>query len=285
MGKLGGREMTASSDLDLMLIYDHDADAKGSDGAKPLTPGQYYIRLTQRLINALSVQTAEGGLYEVDMRLRPSGNQGPVATHISSFIDYHAASAWTWEKLALTRARPITGDPALIDRIEVAVRNTLCQRRDHAETASDVVEMRRPDREEKPADGIWDLKMAPGGLVDLEFIVQFLQIVQRRTQLPQILDQNSEGGLEKLAAEGVIEEAAARDLLDAHRLMGALTQVLRLCLSTRFCEPDAAPQGLKSLLLRAADVPDFSLLESALSDAGEQGEKPFRSDRWRPGVI
>ena len=265
MGKLGGREMTASSDLDLMLIYDHDADAKGSDGAKPLTPGQYYIRLTQRLINALSVQTAEGGLYEVDMRLRPSGNQGPVATHISSFIDYHAASAWTWEKLALTRARPIAGDPALIDRIEVAVRNTLCQRRDHAETASDVVGMRGRIAKEKPADGIWDLKMAPGGLVDLEFIVQFLQIVHAE-RMPQILDQNSEGGLEKLAAEGVIEEAAARDLLDAHRLMGALTQVLRLCLSTGFA-PDAAPQGLKSLLLRAADVPDFSLLESALSDA------------------
>ena len=273
MGKLGGREMTASSDLDLMLIYDHDPEAKGSDGAKPLTPGQYYIRLTQRLINALSVQTAEGGLYEVDMRLRPSGNQGPVATHISSFIDYHAASAWTWEKLALTRARPIAGDPSLIDRIETAVGHSLCQNRDIPEIAADVVEMRDRIAKEKPADGIWDLKMAPGGLVDLEFIVQFLQIVHAK-RLPEILDQNSEGALEKLRTNGVIGDDTARSLLDAHRLMGALTQVLRLCLNTGF-SPDVAPQGLKSLLLRAADVPDFALLESALSDAQRQVKTSF----------
>ena len=268
MGKLGGREMTASSDLDLMLIYDHDAEAQGSDGAKPLTPGQYYIRLTQRLINALSAQTAEGGLYEVDMRLRPSGNQGPVATHVSSFVDYHTASAWTWEKLALTRARPIAGEPALIERIETAVGDALCRRRDPAATAADVVEMRDRIAREKRAEGIWDLKTAPGGLVDLEFIVQFLQIVHAE-RLPQVLDQNSGGALEKLAAAGLIGAEAAGGLREAYRLMGALTQVLRLCLSTGFV-PDTASQGLKALLLRAADVPDFSLLETALADAQQR---------------
>ena len=246
---------------------------KGSDGAKPLTPGQYYIRLTQRVDQRALGPDRGGGLYEVDMRLRPSGNQGPVATHISSFIDYHAASAWTWEKLALTRARPIAGDPSLIDRIETAVGHSLCQNRDIPEIAADVVEMRDRIAKEKPADGIWDLKMAPGGLVDLEFIVQFLQIVHAK-RLPEILDQNSEGALEKLRTNGVIGADTARSLLDAHRLMGALTQVLRLCLNTGF-SPDVAPQGLKSLLLRAADVPDFALLESALSDAQRQVKISF----------
>src|SRR5690606_6281854 len=85
MGKLGSRELTASSDVDLILLYEHDDDAEDSDGEKPLAPSQYYIRLTQRLIAALSAPTAEGVLYEVDMRLRPSGNKGPVATHIESF--------------------------------------------------------------------------------------------------------------------------------------------------------------------------------------------------------
>ncbi len=112
MGKLGGREMTAASDLDLILVYDFDPAAAESDGARPLAPTHYYTRLTQRLISALSSATAEGTLYEVDMRLRPSGQQGPVATQLASFIDYQADAAWTWEQLALTRARVISGPRA-----------------------------------------------------------------------------------------------------------------------------------------------------------------------------
>ena len=115
MGKLGGREMTAGSDLDLIIVYDAAPGAEASEGAKPLSINQYYARLTQRLISAVSAPTAEGVLYEVDMRLRPSGSKGPVAASLASFDSYHHGSAWTWEKLALTRARPVCGDPGLMD--------------------------------------------------------------------------------------------------------------------------------------------------------------------------
>ncbi len=125
MGKLGSRELTAGSDVDLILLYDHDKETDESDGEKPLAPSQYYIRLTQRLIAALSAPTAEGVLYEVDMRLRPSGNKGPVATHIESFGKYQRSEAWTWEHMALTRARPIHGDEAFMDHIRSEIDKVL----------------------------------------------------------------------------------------------------------------------------------------------------------------
>ncbi len=121
MGKLGGREMTAGSDLDLVLVYDAAPGAEFSDGAKPLSVKQYYARLTQRLITAATAQTTEGVLYDVDMRLRPSGSKGPVATSLSSFKLYHRESAWTWEKLALTRARVICGDPSLVEDLSAEI--------------------------------------------------------------------------------------------------------------------------------------------------------------------
>ena len=113
MGKLGSRELTAGSDVDLILLYDHDAEADESDGAKPLAPSHYYARMTQRLIAAVSAPTAEGVLYELDLRLRPSGNKGPVATHVDAFKKYQRGEAWTWEHMALTRARVVAGDPEL----------------------------------------------------------------------------------------------------------------------------------------------------------------------------
>jgi [glutamine synthetase] adenylyltransferase / [glutamine synthetase]-adenylyl-L-tyrosine phosphorylase len=138
MGKLGGREMTATSDLDLILIYDHPAHVNQSDGPKPLAVGQYYQRLTQRFIAALTVPTSEGTLYEVDLRLRPSGSKGPVAASLSSFKTYHAESSWTWEKLALTRARVVAGDATLEQEVRAAIARTLSSNRDEAETRRDV---------------------------------------------------------------------------------------------------------------------------------------------------
>ena len=122
MGKLGGREMTAGSDLDLIVVYDYEGDQSQSDGAKSLPGGQYYTRFTQRLIAALSAETAEGSLYQVDMRLRPSGSQGPVATKLSSFTAYQEGSAWTWEHLALTRARVLSGPAALRRQIDDTIK-------------------------------------------------------------------------------------------------------------------------------------------------------------------
>lgn len=141
MGKLGSREMTATSDLDLIVVYDAEG-AEASTGPKPLAISVYYARLTQALLSAITVPTAEGALYEVDMRLRPSGRQGPVATSIKAFAEYQKNEAWTWEHLALTRARVVVGGAALVRDVDTAIRDALCQPHDPAKVAADIADMR-----------------------------------------------------------------------------------------------------------------------------------------------
>src|SRR5690606_33230661 len=172
MGKLGSRELTAGSDVDLILLYDHDPDAEWSDGDKPLAPSHYFSRLTQRLIAAVSAPTAEGVLYELDLRLRPSGNKGPVATHVEAFRKYQRQDAWTWEQMALTRARAVAGEPELAAEIDAEVAAILASPRDAAKVRAEATEMRALIEEEKPPRDLWDIKLVPGGLIDLEFIAQ-----------------------------------------------------------------------------------------------------------------
>jgi glutamate-ammonia-ligase adenylyltransferase len=263
MGKLGGREMTAASDLDLIVVYDFDAGAGVSDGLKPLPPTQYYTRLTQRLLSALTAPTAEGNLYEVDMRLRPSGQKGPLATQLSSFIGYQQSEAWTWEHLALTRARVVSGPPQLRAAVEAAIRGALTRPRDAARTAADVRDMRALVEKEKGSRDIWELKQVRGGLVDLEFIAQYLQLVHASTR-PEVLSTGTVAALVNLERAGLLSPRAADALLPAARLFGNLTQILRLCLDGPFAAEKAA-DGLKALLMRAGEAPDFSRLEADLA--------------------
>ena len=267
MGKLGGREMTAASDLDLILIYDHAPTAEQSDGARPLMLSQYFSRITQRLIAGLSSPTAEGILYEVDMRLRPSGSTGPVASSLSSFQQYHAESSWTWEKLALTRARVVAGDAQLATNIESAIATALRQPRDVEATRTDVVDMRKRMLAEHGDDDIWNLKHAHGGLVDVEFIAQTLQLMHGPA-MPGVFDQNTAGALTHLAKAGVLDESQLTALLEANGLYHRLTQVLRLCVAGRF-EPAGSPHGLIKLLLNAAKSPDLASAEALLTDQRE----------------
>jgi glutamate-ammonia-ligase adenylyltransferase len=264
MGKLGGREMTATSDLDLITVYDFAGEDAQSDGPKSLPGTQYYTRFAQRLISALSAHTAEGALYQVDMRLRPSGNQGPVATRLSSFIDYQRGSAWTWEHLALTRARVITGPAALRKAINDTIAEVLARPRDRAVVAEEARVMREKIAGGKGTTDIWDLKQVRGGLIDLEFIAQFLQVVSA-AEHPEVLDQNTELALTKLNAAGVLSPNDAEILIPAARLYHTLTQVLRLCLEKPFV-PAEAPRALKDLLARASDMPDFASLEATLKE-------------------
>ncbi len=273
MGKLGGREMTASSDLDLILLYDYAEGATQSDGARPLAPSHYYSRLTQRLITALSAPTGQGTLYEVDMRLRPSGQKGPVATKLSSFVTYQESEAWTWEHMALTRARVIAGSPGLKARVAAAIRDVLVKRRDRDKIATDVRDMRLRIAAEKGTDKIWDLKQVRGGLVDLEFITQHLQLVHAAAH-PDVLDPATLKALEKLAAAGAIEAKEAARVIDAGKLLHALTQVVRLSLDQPF-EPGNAPQGLKVLLAKAAGLSDFDAVETGLRQALSQVSGAF----------
>ncbi len=281
MGKLGGREMTASSDIDIIVVYDHPDDAVATDGARPLSTSQYFTRFTQRLITALAAPTAEGSLYEVDMRLRPSGQQGPVATRLSSFVKYQADEAWTWEHMALLRARVISGPSELRLRVEDAIRHALERKRDADLIAQDVREMRSRIAAEKGSESIWDLKQVRGGLVDLEFIAQYLQLIHVHDH-PQVLDQNTLRAFQKLRDLGLLESKYADVLIPATRLIHNLTQVLRICITERF-ESESAPQGLKDLLARAGAMPSFEVLEDTLRetlkqvfDAFEEIVKPTR---------
>ncbi len=273
MGKLGGREMTASSDIDLMLIYDADPDAQQSDGARPLAPSHYYGRLTQRLINAIAAPTAQGTLYEVDMRLRPSGQKGPVATRLSSFKSYQETEAWTWEHMALTRARVIAGDKSLKRRVEADIHHVLTMARDRDKITADVRDMRQRIAAEKGTENIWELKQVRGGLVDLEFIAQYLQLVHA-AERPRVLDQNTLSALARMAGQGVIDRPAFEMLHAAGRLLHDLTQILRLSLDHPF-DPATAPAGLKALLATAAAADSFEALETRLKAVLSAVHKAF----------
>jgi glutamate-ammonia-ligase adenylyltransferase len=262
LGKLGGREMTANSDLDLILVYDFDAKSPDSNGKRPLHGTQYFARLTQRLINALTAQTNYGALYDVDMRLRPSGRAGPLATQISGFISYQETEAWTWEHMALTRARVVSSSPAFGARVQKVIQDILRRPRDAALTAGDVIEMRGAIAKEKGEGERWDLKYAAGGLVDLEFIAQYLQLVHAHKQ-PDILETSTARVLEKAWQLKVLPVEEAEILRPAAQFYQDLTQILRLCLAVPF-DPKTAGAGLLRLLARAADVPDFATLEATL---------------------
>jgi glutamate-ammonia-ligase adenylyltransferase len=268
MGKLGGREMTAGSDLDLIIVYDAQPGAEMSLGPKPLSIGQYYARLTQRLIAALAAPTAEGVLYDVDMRLRPSGSKGPVAASLEGFASYHRDSAWTWEKLALTRARAICGDAGLMNELTRHIRQALCETRGAATVRDDVVTMRRLMIREQGSTGLWDIKRVRGGLVELEFIAQTLQLIHAPAQ-PGVLDTNTMAALKRLHTAGLIADADYAALKSAGLLYHRLTQVLRLCLDGPY-EPDKALPALNHLVASAAASPGLAAAESLLSETEAQ---------------
>ncbi len=197
MGKLGGREMTAGSDLDLIFVYDVPDGVEASDGPRPVPVIVYYARLAQRFIAALTVHTAVGGLYEVDMRLRPTGNKGPAAVSLASFARYHAEESWTWERMALTRARAIAAPPRLAADVEAVIRKTLTTPAERSKLIADARDMREKLAAQFPGKNRWDLKFAPGGLVDIEFIAQALQLVRRESGHPGALDTNTIAALQE----------------------------------------------------------------------------------------
>jgi glutamate-ammonia-ligase adenylyltransferase len=274
MGKLGSRELTAGSDVDLILLYDHAEGADESDGEKPLAPSHYYARLTQRLIAAVSAPTAEGVLYELDLRLRPSGNKGPVATHIDAFRKYQREDAWTWEHMALTRARSIAGDKAFCDRVEAEVADILARPRDRAKVLADAAEMRAVLAKEKPPRDIWDLKLIPGGQIDLEFIAQCARLTG--AILPDVWPPTSTGDALARLDAGFCAAQVRDELVAAYELYLTLTQSVRLCLTGPLDAADVPP-GLADLLLRSTDLPDLSVLEAHIRETAGRVEAYFQA--------
>ena len=212
-GKLGGRELGYGSDLDLVFL--HDADEEGStDGYRPVPNGLFLARLGQRIIHMLNTLTPSGVLYEVDMRLRPSGASGLLVSSLEAFARYQREEAWTWEHQALVRARPVAGPPELTAGFAKVRREILCMARDPGRLRQDVVEMRRRMRQElavrKP--GLFDLKQGEGGLVDIEFIVQYL-VLRHAHGHPELTDETATLALlRRLAALGLLDPNSAATL-------------------------------------------------------------------------
>ena len=259
MGKLGSGEMTARSDLDLITIYDA-AGEESSDGPRPLAARVYYPRLTQALVAALTAPTAEGSLYEVDMRLRPSGRQGPVAVSLASFEAYQTEKAWVWEHLALVRARVIVGPGALSAAIDTVIDLALAGRQGAAEVMTEAAAMRARIARATAAerDNPWSLKHAAGSLMEVEILAQTGALA---TGLGRC--QTARAALPRLAGAGWIGRQEARDLLAALVFLQRLQQVERVAL-TGTLDPDAAGAELRRVLVRAVEAEDFGALEAAL---------------------
>lgn len=254
MGRLGAGDMTAGSDLDLMVVY--EPHEEGQSGAQ-----SWFTRFTQRLITALSAPTGEGDLYEVDMRLRPSGNSGPVAVKFSAFETYQRNEAWTWEHMALTRIRAIAGDEALGRRVEKSAHAAIIEKEGGGDRLEDIRDMRLRLHKEKPGKGDWDLKLDAGGLVDIEFIAQKLML---ETQQEALISPNTSDALAALIEAGPLERADGEALIAALEYRSALLQVLRLAVGTGF-SPETATPSLKSRLARAVDEEDFASVETKLT--------------------
>ncbi|MGI9169208.1 MAG: bifunctional [glutamine synthetase] adenylyltransferase/[glutamine synthetase]-adenylyl-L-tyrosine phosphorylase, partial [Caulobacteraceae bacterium] len=274
MGKCGSREMTARSDLDLMTLYRPNLP-DWTSRAKGWSAEAFHARFTQRLVAALSAPTAEGGLYEVDLRLRPSGAKGPVAVSLAAFQSYYREEADSWEFLAMTRGRVIWAtSPAFATAAAAALESVLRRPRDHAAVAADVREMRALMARERPAAGFWDMKLADGGLVDIEFCAQYLQLIHASEGGP--LCQNTAEALAALDLAGLAPRPSLEALRAAWDLQQGLSQLLRVALEDD-ADPAVEPVALRALLARAGGARRFVDLKAALARARRDAHRAFRS--------
>ncbi|MGF1549241.1 MAG: bifunctional [glutamine synthetase] adenylyltransferase/[glutamine synthetase]-adenylyl-L-tyrosine phosphorylase [Sphingomonadaceae bacterium] len=262
LGRLGGEAMTHASDLDLVYLFSGSHEAV-SDGATPLGATDYFNRLAQRVSAALSVPTAAGALYEVDTRLRPSGKQGLLAVSIESFARYQRENAWTWEHMALARARPVYGSREARAAAEEEIGRILDLPRQRPQLIADAVAMRREMAAHKPASGRFDVKLGEGGLVDMEFAVHCLQLAHRTA-----FDPDLDEAVSQLAKQGLVEE----ELVGAHRLLTRLLVTLRL-VSPASTEP---PEASRPLVAEACGEDGWEDLLRAYDEARSLVSKLWR---------
>lgn len=257
MGSLGARSLGARSDLDLIVIYDADADEQ-SEGPRSLPARTYYARLTKALITALSAKTAAGALYEVDMRLRPSGRQGPAAASWASYQNYQRNEAWTWEHLALTRARVVAGSGPLAADVDAFRLAILAEPRAREKPCRDLADMRARLASAKPRANGWDVANGAGGLQDIELFAQLLTLVHGAPDR-QVPDQ--------LRLEcSLVDTAAREDLIAAHDLLTRIKAVTRL-LTDQALDPAKLGHGGRAMLLRDTGKPDLDALEDAIASS------------------
>jgi glutamate-ammonia-ligase adenylyltransferase len=261
-GKLGGIELGYTSDLDLVFIHGGDPE-QSTDGRKPVDNAVFFTRLGQRIVHILNTQTPAGQLYEVDMRLRPSGNSGLLVSTLAAFEKYQRNDAWTWEHQALVRARSVAGDPELAERVETLRRDILATRRDVQKLATEVVEMRSKMRQSLSVshrDGVLDLKQGFGGIVDIEFMVQYAVLAWAEQDVRLAEWSDNVRILEVLAESGQLEKADCETLVEAYIELRSATHQLALQQQTpkvpaaRFAHHSAAVRRVWETLFAGVDA-------------------------------
>ncbi|MBA4306224.1 MAG: bifunctional [glutamate--ammonia ligase]-adenylyl-L-tyrosine phosphorylase/[glutamate--ammonia-ligase] adenylyltransferase [Sphingopyxis sp.] len=252
LGRLGGEALTHASDLDLILLFTGDHLAE-SDGARPLGATQYYNRLAQRVIASLSVPTASGALYEVDTRLRPSGADGLLCASVKSFGQYQRENAWTWEHMALTRARLLFGSDTACGEVQGIITDVLNSGRDVEKTRTEIADMRKDMAAHKPPKGELDVKLLPGGLVDMEFIIHMLQLIRHEGLVPQLGP-----AIDMLVRAGHVPP----DFAQAYALLGRLLVMVRLVAP----DCDVPPVAAQSLIAQGLGYADWNALTAAIRD-------------------
>lgn len=289
LGKLGAREMTFESDLDLIFFADVPDDAQMSSGPRPIEAKRYYARAAQQLIAALQSRSASSGkLYEVDMRLRPSGKSGPLVTTLDAFRTYHEGAADTWEEMSLTRARIVCGSPGAREAVAAQIREILTRRRDAEALRGDVAEMRERMAAEYPSDEPFEVKHMRGGLVDLEFIAQYLQLSSAHEH-PAVLAGGTAKCFEALEEAGVLAgdatdatgaagggETEAGFLARAVRFQRAVQALLRLAWSENDPVRDA-PETLRRKVANALEHETFEELDAKLREMQAGARQRFRA--------
>lgn len=262
MGSLGAARLNAASDLDLIVIYEAEG-VEASEGPRPLATRAYYARLTQALVTALTAPMAEGRLYEVDMRLRPSGRQGPVATSVGSFTSYQQSEAWTWEHLALTRARPLAGAEELRGKVEAFRRDLLRDKGKGPAVRKDVAEMRARLQAFKPGLAAWEAKDGPGRLMDIELMAQMAALL---TGSPV---RGVEGQIEAGRKGGILSDSDATILMETYRLMWRL-QAGRRLITEGTLDLNKLGEGARAFLLRETGETELAALAARLERMAEQ---------------
>lgn len=269
LGKLGGREMTFDSDLDIVFLYDDEGEAASEMRA-------HLHRISQRLISALTLLTREGRLYAVDTRLRPGGSDGPLATSLAAFDAYFEKTAWTYETMALTRGRvAATNDAGFSTRVETAVRHHVLKERDHAVLLKDVLDMRARIAKEFPTANPWALKHVRGGMVDIDFIAQYL-VLRYGHKHPEIWHRGARAVFETAQTERLVAESTTGPLIEAKKFLSDLLSLLRLSAPGGVIS-DEAPAGLQNLLSGGMRMEDFATLKARVVVLEEQVTRAFEA--------
>jgi glutamate-ammonia-ligase adenylyltransferase len=262
LGKLGSREMTFSSDIDLVFIYDAPDETILSDGEKGLAPSVYFNRFSQRLLTSITAIARDGRLYEVDTRLRPSGAKGLLAVSIDALKQYFEEAAWTFEYMAMTKGRPVSGDAQIRGVLEKFVTDTVLHYRNRHKLREHVIDLRERINREFGTRNPWNIKYVAGGLLDVDFIAQYL-LLHHAPNLQPPYPGSAPDIIRWLAEKQVIEQHFADAMLECESFLSQIFHMLRLCTAQEF-EEESAPAGLKKLLCECVKMQDFTALGEKL---------------------